>query len=140
MYVDTADKINKDCLNIEGDDAQNERCMVAVCMGKSPLMRKENVCELFDYLITKHNDIVILICDEIHKFEKMIPKRKRLEDAEKEALDEGQQLQSSLLHVQQDKDEWKQIKILRWKDIVNEEYEKMHIAVQKFVGKYKEKF
>lgn len=137
MFVDNVVKENI---------SQNENCekcgncMVAVCMGKSPLMIKENVCELFDYLVTKHQNIVVLICDEIHKFEKMIPKRKRIEDAEREALFEGQQLQSSLLQIQQEKHEWSQIKILRWKDIANEEYGKMHLAVQGIVDKYKQQF
>ncbi|SCO58512.1 uncharacterized protein FFMR_15668 [Fusarium fujikuroi] len=52
-------------LNLE-PYAAGGHCAVAICLGETPLIDPDNVCDLVKSLQEKFTDIAFLICDEIH--------------------------------------------------------------------------
>lgn len=118
------------------------KCVVAVCMGKNPMNQDQNVSNLFDYVCDHHQDILILICDDIHKYEKMISRRKKIEDATLEALEDGEMLHKQLSLIRDTKTVWQQrIQIVRWNDIqLDTQYQKTLTLVEAYQEKYANEF
>lgn len=69
---------------------------MAICLGETPLIDSENVCDLVKSLQEKFNDIAFLICDEIHKYEIMIPRNMTLTRAQRLAIKKGDNMDAIL--------------------------------------------
>ncbi|KAF4340432.1 chitinase [Fusarium beomiforme] len=106
--------------------AANSRCAVAICLGETPLCVPENVCDLANALQQKFNDIVFLICDEIHKYEMMIPRTMTLSRAQRTAVKKGDEIEAILndaLNCLRQKGQLSaKVTILRWSDIEDQDY------------------
>lgn len=126
---------------VDKDTSSVTNCVVAVCMGKNPMNQHENVSELFDYLCGHHKEILILVCDDIHKYEKMISRRKKFEVATLEALHDGKMLHDQLMMIRDTKTDWRDIQIARWNDIdSNTQYQKTLALVETHQQKYASEF
>ncbi|RKL28181.1 hypothetical protein BFJ72_g12641 [Fusarium proliferatum] len=120
--------------------AANSRCAVAISLGETPLRVSDNICDLVNSLQERFNDIVFLICDDIHKYEMMIPKKMTIGKAQRAATIKGDELEA-ILHdtinqLGDDKQLSATIAILRWSDIEDEDYHKLLDIMYKYRGSF----
>ncbi|KAF4445505.1 hypothetical protein F53441_10758 [Fusarium austroafricanum] len=105
------------------------RCAVAICLGETPMHVSNNVCDLVNTLQQKFNDIVFLICDEIHKYAIMIPRTMTIKRAQRAAIKRGMKWRQScgarLISSGKTGQLSAKVAILRWSDIEDQDYHKL---------------
>ncbi|KAJ4011001.1 hypothetical protein NW752_007461 [Fusarium irregulare] len=105
-------------------------CAVAICLGETPLDNPNNVYDLVKCLQQKFSDIVFLICDEIHKYEMMIPRNMTISRAQRLAIKKGDDMDaivtSAFDRLRQDDQLSANVTILRWSQIEDPDYQKVH--------------
>lgn len=105
-------------------------CAVAICLGETPLVNPDNVYDLVKSLQEKFNDIAFLICDEIHKYELMIPRNLTIARAQRLALKKGDDMEAILNNaferLKQNDHLSANLTILRWSQIEDQDYQKVH--------------
>ncbi|KAG7405380.1 hypothetical protein Forpe1208_v014627 [Fusarium oxysporum f. sp. rapae] len=115
-------------LNLE-PFAVGGHCAVAICLGETPLCDPSNVCDLVKSLQEKFNDIAFLICDEIHKYEMMIPRTMTITRAQKAAIKKGDGMETILNNaferLRQNDQLSANLTILRWSQIEDQDYQKV---------------
>ncbi|KXG52145.1 uncharacterized protein PGRI_084290 [Penicillium griseofulvum] len=128
--------------SISEDSAAAGRCIVILCMGKHPLDTDENIKDLLDSLTAKHHDVLVLICDDPCKYDQMIPRSMTLEVAESMVKEAGDQATAQINRVIKD---WKlgnatsaKITLIRWADIIDEDYTKLLDVVDSFRGRFED--
>ncbi|CVL08617.1 uncharacterized protein FPRN_13134 [Fusarium proliferatum] len=116
-------------LNLE-PYAAGGHCAVAICLGETPLIDSDNVCDLVKSLQEKFNDIAFLICDEIHKYEMMIPRNMTITRAQRLAIKKGDNmdaiLNTAFKRLRQNDQLSSNLTILRWSQIEDQDYQKVH--------------
>ncbi|GKU20716.1 unnamed protein product [Fusarium langsethiae] len=122
-------------LEIEMPIAES-RCAVAISLGETPLRVSDNICDLVKTLQGRFNDIVFLICDDIHKYEMMIPKTMTIGKAQRAAAAKGDELEGILRNTIHQFSESGQLSatvvILRWSDIEDQDYRKLLDIMYKY--------
>ncbi|KAF4949085.1 hypothetical protein FGADI_9159 [Fusarium gaditjirri] len=110
--------------------AANSHCAVAICLGETPLCDPDNICDLVKVLQQKFNDIAFLVCDEIHKYEMMIPRTMAITRAQKAAIKKGDEMEmilnSAFGRLKQNDQLSANLTILRWSQIEDQDYQKVH--------------
>ncbi|KAF5624812.1 chitinase [Fusarium tjaetaba] len=105
-------------------------CAVAICLGETPLVDPDNVCHLVKSLQQKFNDVAFLTCDEIHKYEMMIPRNMTITRAQRLAIKKGDDmdaiLNTAFERLRQDGQLSSSLNILRWSQIEDQDYQKVH--------------
>ncbi|KAF5630044.1 chitinase [Fusarium sp. NRRL 52700] len=105
-------------------------CAVAICLGETPLVDPENVYDLVKSLQQKFNDIAFLVCDEIHKYEMMIPRNMTIIRAQRLAIKKGDEMKAILNtafeRLKQNGELSANLTILRWSQIEDQDYQKVH--------------
>ncbi|KAF5700546.1 hypothetical protein FMUND_14297 [Fusarium mundagurra] len=116
-------------LNLESF-AAGGHCAVAICLGETPLVDPDNVCDLVKSLQQKFKDIAFLICDEIHKYEMMIPRNMTITRARRLAIKKGDDmdaiLNTAFERLKQNGGLSANLTILRWPQIEDQGYQKVH--------------
>ncbi|KLO83446.1 Uncharacterized protein Y057_1095 [Fusarium fujikuroi] len=116
-------------LNLE-PYAAGGHCAVAICLGETPLIDPDNVCDLVKSLQEKFTDIAFLICDEIHKYEMMIPRNMTITRAQRLAIKKGDDmdaiLNTAFKRLRQNGQLSSNLTILRWSQIEDQDYQKVH--------------
>ncbi|KAF9772794.1 hypothetical protein IL306_009479 [Fusarium sp. DS 682] len=116
--------------------AADGRCAVAICLGETPLNIPDNICDLVKALQQKFNDIVFLICDEIHKYEMMIPRNMTISRAQRLAIKKGDEMDAILNNafdrLSQNGEGSANLTILRWSDIEDQDYNKLLDIVYRY--------
>ncbi|KAF5669571.1 chitinase [Fusarium circinatum] len=101
--------------------ATGSHCAVAICLGETPLVDPDNVYDLVRSLQEKFNDIAFLICDEIHKYEMMIPRNMTITRAQRLAIKKGDDmnaiLNTAFERLKQNGELSAKLAILRWSQI-----------------------
>ncbi|KAJ4128928.1 hypothetical protein NW768_007452 [Fusarium equiseti] len=111
------------------ESAAGGRCAVAICLGETPLNVPEHIYDLVKALQQKYDDIVFLICDEIHKYEMMIPRNMTMSRAQRLAIAKGDEMDAILNNafdrLSQDGNRSANLSIVRWSDIEDNDYQKL---------------
>ncbi|EXL41915.1 hypothetical protein FOCG_16046 [Fusarium oxysporum f. sp. radicis-lycopersici 26381] len=109
--------------------AADGRCAVAICLAETPLCDPDNVCDLIKALQQKFNDIAFLICDEIHKYEMMIPRNMTITRAQRLAVRKGDEMEAILNNtferLEQNDQLSANLTILHWSQIEDQDYQKV---------------
>ncbi|KAF5560690.1 chitinase [Fusarium napiforme] len=117
-------------------------CAVAICLGETPLVDTDNVCDLVKSLQKKFNDIVFLICDEIHKYEMMIPRNMTITRAQRLAIKKGDDmdaiLNTAFERLKQHGELSANLTILRWSQIEDQDYQKVHDVMYQYRKNFEE--
>lgn len=112
------------------------RCAVAISLGDTPLRVSDNIRDLVDALQQRFNDIIFLICDDIHKYEMMIPRSMTISKAQREAVAKGDELEAILHNTIEHLKGKGQLSvntaILRWSDIEDQDYRKLLDIMYKY--------
>ncbi|KAI1052655.1 hypothetical protein LB507_009791 [Fusarium sp. FIESC RH6] len=115
-------------------------CAVAICLGETPLDNPNNVYDLVKCLQQKFSDIVFLICDEIHKYEMMIPRNMTISRAQRLAIKKGDDMDaivtSAFDRLRQDDQLSANVTILRWSQIEDQDYQKVHDITYQYRDKF----
>ncbi|KAF2756129.1 hypothetical protein EJ05DRAFT_487928 [Pseudovirgaria hyperparasitica] len=120
-----------------------DSCVVTMSMGNNPLLDESNVAKLLDVLTVRHRKVVILVCDEIHKYEQTISHGMSDSRAAKLAMAAGNEM---VLHLQTFIKNWQlsnnstscTIHICRWGDITTDSYHKLLDAVVRFRSRFED--
>ena len=102
---------------------ETDKCLIAVCMGKSPMNVQERVEEMLAYVTKRHSRVVILICDDIHKWEQSIGSKMSSGRAFRLAMAAGDAAIAVIQSAISNKFSDQNIEIVRWKDITDPQYE-----------------
>lgn len=117
-------------------------CAVAICLGETPLVDPDNVCDLVKSLQQKFNDMAFLICDEIHKYEMMIPRNMTIMRAQRLAIKKGDDmnaiLSSAFERLKQNGELSANLTILRWSQIEDQDYQKVHDIMYQYRKNFEE--
>ncbi|KAG5752907.1 hypothetical protein H9Q70_004468 [Fusarium xylarioides] len=110
--------------------APGSHCAVAICLGETPLVDPDNVYDLVKSLEQKFNYIAFLICDEIHKYEMMIPRNMTITRAQRLAIKKGDDMDATLNtafeRLKQNGELSASLTILRWSQIEDQDYQNVH--------------
>ncbi|KAF4497966.1 hypothetical protein FAGAP_5862 [Fusarium agapanthi] len=122
--------------------AAGGHCAVAICLGETPLVDPHNVYDLVRSLQEKFNDIAFLICDEIHKYEMMIPRNMTITRAQRLAIkkrdDMNAVLNTAFEHLKQKSELSANLTILRWSQIDDQDYQKVHEIMYQYRDRFEE--
>ncbi|KAF5655153.1 chitinase [Fusarium sp. NRRL 25303] len=122
--------------------AADSHCAVAICLGETPLGSPDNVCDLVKSLQQKFNDIAFLIYDKIHKYEMMIPRTITITRAHKAAIKKGDDIEailnSAFERLKQSDQLSANLTILRWSQIEDQDYQKVHDIMYQYRKHYNE--
>ena len=109
--------------------------VVAVCMGRNPLKIHQNATAMFEYL-DKYTNVLILICDDIHRFEQSISRHISDSKALRRAIKEGDEIEAVLKEAIGGHE--KNTTIVRWKDIQDETFSKQLSALYRHLSDLKD--
>lgn len=122
--------------------AAGGHCAVAICLGETPLDDPTNVYDLIKSLQEKFSDIVFLICDEIHKYEMMIPRNMTITRAQRLAIKKGDNMDVLLNNVfdrlRQSGQLLANLTILRWSQIEDQDYQKVHGIMYQYRNQFEQ--
>ncbi|KAH7239961.1 uncharacterized protein BKA55DRAFT_542559 [Fusarium redolens] len=122
--------------------AADSHCAVAICLGETPLCSPDNVCDLVNTLQQKFNDIIFLICDEIHKYEMMIPRTMTITRAQRAAVKKGDEMEAILNdefeRLRQNSQLSANLTILRWSEIEDQDYHKLLDIVYQYRKRFEQ--
>lgn len=101
-----------------------DKCLIAICMGKSPMNVQKKVEEMLAFVTQRHARVVVLICDDIHKWEQSIGSKMSAGRAFRLAMAAGDAaidvVQKAITNRFANNTN---IEIVRWKDITDPQYE-----------------
>ncbi|CVK94786.1 uncharacterized protein FMAN_13112 [Fusarium mangiferae] len=116
--------------------AADSHCAVAICLGETPLIDPDNVCDLVKSLQEKFTIIAFLICDEIHKYEMMIPRNMTITRAQRLAIRKGDEidaiLNTAFKRLNQNGQLSSNLTILHWSQIEDQDYQKIHHVMYQY--------
>lgn len=120
-------------------------CLVLACLGKTPLCDETNIKDLVNGLTSRHENVIFLISDGLHKFEQMLTKHTSMMYAERCANAAGDRMKEILVRALSD---WKTknpestatIEIERWASIKDDTYKIMYDTVTSFRPRFEDQF
>lgn len=122
--------------------AASGHCAVAICLGETPLDDPSNIYDLIMSLQQRFSDIVFLICDEIHKYEMMIPRNMTITRAQRLAIKKGDNMDAILNnvfeHLRQADQLLANLTILRWSQIEDQDYQKVHDIMYQYRNQFEQ--
>lgn len=117
---------------------ETDKCLIAICMGKSPMNVQEKAEEMLDYVTRRHSRVVVLICDDIHKWEQSIGSKMSSGRAYRLAMAAGDAAIDVIQKAIAARFTDKNIEIVRWKDIVDPQYEQTLAILRHHQPSYQE--
>lgn len=115
----------------------SKTCVVAICLGRNPVRDVQKARELFEFLQKqKYHEVLILVCDEIHRFEQSISRTISDSKALRRALREGDEFLRILKEAVTGSG--LNVTFIRWKDMKDEKYTEQLSVLYKHIGLFKE--